>query len=672
MNLEKKSKLRERIEAVLKHKATNLENAYTKNLEELIEDLKIYQYELEFQNDELQRIHLELEDSRNEYRMLFHYAPVGYVILNDDFEVLDCNETFKMMIKKKDECKKKMDFRKLIDPAFQDVFHHFCNGLLNNGADSQLEIKLNVSDDSDLYTNIVGNYSKSKNSGRIFLSINNITEKKLAEAHLKQSEERFRNIFNNNHAVMLLTDPVTGDIKAANLAAEHYYGWKKQEMTRMNISQINIMSSEEIALEMQAAKAANKKYFDFRHILANGDTRDVEVYSGPVVIENKEMLYSIVHDVTNRRIIENNLIKTKELLLQTSRMARVGGWEIDLASEKAKWSEVTREIAEVEPDYEPDLTDSIGFYKEGTSRQNIQRLLNEAIEKGTPFDEELQIVTAKGNLKWVRALGKPEFNDGKCIRIYGTFQDIDENKKQQEILQKSEKELKELNATKDKLFSIIAHDLKSPFNSILGLSELLKEDASDCEPQNILKYSKMINASATQAYNLLENLLDWARMQLGSIKINKETLNLKEEVDSVKYFLSSQMESKNIALINKVPVELKLFADVNTVKTVLRNLISNAVKFSRNGGKIIINASLKDDHAQITISDNGIGIKKKDIGKLFRQGEYFTTPGTENENGTGLGLMLCKEFIENQNGRIWVESEEGNGSTFYFTIQAWK
>jgi PAS domain S-box-containing protein len=545
MNTDKKSKLRERIEAVLKHKATNLENAYTKNLEELIEDLKIYQYELEFQNDELQRIHLELEESRNEYRMLFHYAPVGYVIISEDFEVLDCNETFRKMIKWDIECSKKMDFRQFIDPDFQDAFHHFCNGLINNQNTHQLEIKMNGSGDGYIYANIVGSFSSGKNSSRLFLSINDISEK---------------------------------------------------------------------------------------------------------------------------RKIEEDLFKIRELLLQTSRMARVGGWEIDMTTKIAKWSDVIREIVEVEPDYEPDLENSVGFFKEGTSRQTIQHTVKEAAERGTPFDEELQIVTAKGNLKWVRALGKAEFNNEMCTRIYGTFQDIDEKKKQQEILQQSEKKLKELNSTKDKLFSIIAHDLKSPFNSILGLSELLKEDAADCDPQNILKYSKMINASATQAYNLLENLLGWARMQLGNVQTYKEFIHLKEEVDSVFYFLSSQTDAKNIKRINKVPHNFKIFADGNTVKTVLRNLLSNAVKFTQAGGSISISAEVKGAFAQITVADTGIGIKQEDIEKLFKQGEYFTTPGTQNEKGTGLGLMLCKEFIEIHNGKIWVESEEGNGSAFCFTI----
>jgi PAS domain S-box-containing protein len=670
MNPEKKSNLSKRIESVLRHKATNLENAYTKSLEELIEDLKIYQYELEFQNDELQRIHHALEESKNEYMLLFQHAPVGYVILNDELTLIDCNQTFRTMVQRHAECKKKMDFRKFIDPASQDEFHLFCKGLLNGSHPDQIEVKLNVSADTNIYVNIVGRFSSHNSSRRYFLSINDITQRRMAEEQLKLSEERFRSLFNNNHAVMLLIDPETGRIEAVNSAAEKYYGWPKDKMTTMKISQINTLAPEQVFIEMQAAKAARKNHFDFKHRIADGNIRDVEVYSGVVNIKSRHLLYSIVHDVTDRRIIQEKLLKTKELLLQTSRMARVGGWEIDLTTDKAKWSDVTREIAEAAPDYEPDLAGSIALYVEGCSRETFQGVVAEAIAKGTPFDEELQIITAKENLKWVRTQGKAEFKDGKCIRIYGTFQDIDEKKKQQEILQKSEMELKELNATKDKLFSIIAHDLKSPFNSILGLSELLKEDASECEPQNILEYSKMINASATQAYNLLENLLDWARMQQGKVSILKESVDLKREVNSVFYLMNSQMEAKNITGINEVKEGFTLYADLNIAKTVLRNLISNAVKFTNPGGFVKVSASDNNGTTTVSVTDNGVGMEAEVIKKLFSPGEYYSTNGTRNEKGTGLGFTLCKEFIEKLGGAIQVESEKGKGSTFSFMIPA--
>jgi PAS domain S-box-containing protein len=671
MSIDKKNNLKLRIEEVLNNKAITLENAYTKSLEELVEELKIYQYELEFQNDELQRVQLELEQSRNEYKQLFEQAPVGYVIIGDDMRLIDCNQTFRNMLsgsKKRKECQQRMDFREFIAAAYQDKFYFFCAQLSKTKGKGDTVIKLNLPDDEHIYVDCMGRYASPGGENRFFLSLNDITEKKLAQEKLKESEERFRNLFENEHTVMLLIDPESGIITEANPAAQRFYGYSAEQLTGMHIAEINTLTPAQLKLEMEAARLAQKTIFYFRHRTASGNLRDVEVYSGTVQFGGKKLLYSIVHDITDRRIAEEELMKTKELLLQTSRTARVGGWEIDMDTQKAVWSEVTREIVEVKPGYSPDLDDSIKFYKEGHSRETIQRVVSELAESGKPFDEELQIITAKGSLKWVRSIGHAQFENGRCKRIYGTFQDIDLKKKQEEILRKSEKELKELNATKDKLFSIIAHDLKSPFNSILGLSELLKEDAQDCEPKNILKYSTMINSSATQAYNLLENLLAWARVQLGKLVISKESFNLKAEVDSVFYLFTSRANAKDIQLINKVSNSFTLSADINIIKTVLRNLISNAIKFTPNSGIIYVDAKEENGQSVVSVIDNGVGIPAKNLNLIFDPDEYYTTPGTQNERGTGLGLILCKYFIEEHGGMMMVESEEGTGSAFSFRI----
>lgn len=671
MSIDKKTNLKKRIELVLKNKTTALESAYTKSLEELVEELKIYQYELEFQNDELQRVQLELEQSRNEYKQLFERAPVGYVIIGDDMRLIDCNQTFRNMLsgsKKRKECQQRMDFREFIAAEYQDKFYFFCAQLSKTKGKEDIVIKLVLPDDEHIYVDLLGRYVSPEGENRFFLSLNDITEKKLAQEKLRESEERFRNLFENEHTVMMLIDPETGRITEANPAAQRFYGYSYEQMNGMSITQINNITPAQLNHEMESARSAQKTMFNFRHQTANGKVLDVEVYSGTVQFGGKNLLYSIVHDITDRRIAEKTLLKTKELLLQTSRTARVGGWEIDIDSQTAVWSEVTREIVEVAPDYEPDLAGSINFYKEGESRDTIQRVVNELTTSGKPFDEELQIITANGTLKWVRAIGQAQFDNGRCVRGYGTFQDIDLKKKQEDILRKSELELKELNATKDKLFSIIAHDLKSPFNSILGLSELLKEDAQDCEPKNILQYSTMINSSATQAYNLLENLLAWARVQLGKLVVSKESFNLKEEVESVFYLFTSKANAKNIQLINKVSNSFTLNADINIIKTVLRNLISNAIKFTPNNGIIYLDAKEENGQSVVSVIDNGVGIPAENLELIFEPDEYYTTPGTQNEKGTGLGLILCKYFIEKHEGAMQVKSKKDAGSTFSFRI----
>lgn len=544
MDKPRKSALRQRIEDVLKYKAITLENAYTKSLKELVEDLKIYQYELEFQNEELQRIQEELERSRNDYRALFQFAPVGYVIIDSEMNVIECNDTFKKLIFASNDCNKQIDFRRYVHPENQDGFHLFCKRLINEKSSGQIEIRI-LHQDNSLIVQLAGNYFDSPDKPHIRLSF---------------------------------------------------------------------------------------------------------------------------LDITDRLRAEENLNKTKELLLQTSRMARIGGWEYLIGSDAVIWSEVTYDIHEVEPGTPIDLQTGVSFYKEGKTKEQLNKYLERLTKDGTPFDDEFQIITAKGNELWVRAMGSAEFRNGNCVRLYGTFQNIDEKKHAQDVLKESEQQLKELNSAKDKLFSIIAHDLKNPFSSIMGLSEILQEFAHENDTAAIQEYAKVINSSASHAYTLLENLLDWARMQQNRIQLHHENLMLREQVDSVREFLKMMATLKAITIRNMIAEGIQVYADENVLKTLLRNLISNAVKFTPENGLIEISAASNNDGVIVSVKDNGVGIAENNIPLLFSSIEYFSTPGTKNENGSGLGLVICKELIEKHGGKLWVESQVGKGSTFYLTL----
>ena len=249
-----------------------------------------------------------------------------------------------------------------------------------------------------------------------------------------------------------------------------------------------------------------------------------------------------------------------------------------------------------------------------------------------------------------------------------TFVDITERMRNEEVLKENEAHLRELVATKDKFFSIIAHDLKSPFNSILGLSNLLVEQIQEKNFDGIEEYAKIIQKSSTTVFNLLMNLLEWARSQTGRMEFSREYIELGALINEVIELSNESAHQKSITIIKELPRNLLVFADKAMINTILRNLISNAIKFTYPGGQIIVSAEKKLDELKISISDNGIGIKKEAIGKLFRIDENNIRMGTQNEIGTGLGLILCKEFIEKHRGKIWVESEIGKGSKFSFTI----
>lgn len=229
-------------------------------------------------------------------------------------------------------------------------------------------------------------------------------------------------------------------------------------------------------------------------------------------------------------------------------------------------------------------------------------------------------------------------------------------------------QLQELNATKDKLFSIIAHDLRSPFNNILGFSELLLENKNDNKVAKSEKYLGIINSSANNTLILLDNLLNWAQSQTGKISFNPKKIIFSNIILEIIKLKKSIAKAKNISLNYSSSDEIEVYADENMLKTILRNLISNAIKFTNSNGKIDVTALQNDNFIEIAVSDNGVGMNDETRKKLFDISTNITTKGTANEKGSGLGLILCKEFIEKHGGKIWIESEEGRGSIFKFTL----
>ena len=231
-------------------------------------------------------------------------------------------------------------------------------------------------------------------------------------------------------------------------------------------------------------------------------------------------------------------------------------------------------------------------------------------------------------------------------------------------------ELKELNATKDKFFSIIAHDLKNPFNTLMGFTELLKDNIAEYSTDKLEEFIGILHDTSKQSYQLLENLLEWSRSQTGRISMNPEDIDLHDVVKENIELLNNHAAKKEVTLMNNISARVKVHADMNMVKTVIRNLISNAIKYTREGGSITADSSAKDNMIEVAIKDTGIGIKPENLKKLFRIDMNYTTKGTADESGTGLGLILCKEFINKNGGEIRAESEFGKGSTFRFTLPA--
>lgn len=629
-----------------------------------------------------------------------------------------------------------------------------------------------------------------------------IESRKEIEQELRESEEKFRNIFEFHTAVKLIIDPETGSIINANRAAENYYGWSKEQLQNMKIHDINTLSVSNIREAIEKASKGEQQNFEFRHRLADGTIRDVEVFTSKIEVKGKFLLQSIVHDITERNQAKAAIGISEARLKRAEIASRSGNWEYHLDTQIIMASEGAVKLYGVDRDvfkyheirkiplaeYRPKLDDALQKLIEEDQPYDIEfkiktidtgeikdihsvatydkdkrilfgiiqditdrKLAEEKLKAQKRFFEQMfsqssvstQILDKEGwceriNPKLSEIFGvKPEHIEGKLYNIlkdegvkqggvlshlekvfnegktaewdvlfdigiaaesqnievaekkkvwyhnwaYPIFDendrlshvivqhtDITDRKNAEESLIESEMRLRELIATKDKFFSIIAHDLRGPFNSILGLSNMLVGQARENDFEGMVEYAEIIQNSSQHAMNLLKNLLEWARSQTGRIEFFPEYVEAASLVNEAISLLNDMASQKAITISATIPRNALVFADKAMIGTILRNLITNGVKFSHPGGHITISAEKKKQELVISVVDNGVGISKRSIGKLFRIDQTYSAVGTRDEMGTGLGLILCKEFIEKHGGSIWVESEAGKGSKFSFSI----
>jgi len=408
-----------------------------------------------------------------------------------------------------------------------------------------------------------------------------------------------------------------------------------------------------------------KIVFFTNHKRKDGSLYPVEVHLQLIVEGNIKRFIAIILDITERK-------KAEELLDKSNRLARIGNWEVDLENEIVYWSVVTKEIHETEPDYVPDLSKGLNFYKEGVNRTRITQCVENCINRGEPWDEELQIVTLKGNLKWVRTIGKGEFRDGKCSRIYGSFQDITERKNQEELLlalneslKNYTKELERSNEELEQFAFITSHDLQEPLRMISSFMDQLRRKYGDQLDDKALQYIYFATDGAKRMKQIILDLLEYSRAGKPIDSIEKVDLNqLLSEFKQLRRKIISEkavtIATSELPTINSYKV---------AITQVLHALLDNAIKYSKEGNAphIEINTTESMDEWRFSIKDNGIGIDSEFFDKIFI---IFQRLHNRNEyDGTGIGLSIAKKHVEFLGGRIWVESNLREGSTFYFTIK---
>ena len=477
-----------------------------------------------------------------------------------------------------------------------------------------------------------------------------ITERKISDIALKESVEKSRSIMENSADAIFIANR-QGKYIYTNKEVSSMLGYTSEEMKNKTIADItNPNKHEEIFRTFSKVLSEGKCYTEIELLKKDGSFIVTDLNT---VLLPDGTVYGSCRDITERKHAEAVLSKSERrtrALLDANpdmifRMNREGTY-LDYKADttdlyvQAEASIIGKKNRDIMPPEFADLVD---------------RYIKQTLDSGELQEFEYQMITPKRGLRNYEARMVASGID----EVITLVRDITERKQAEEEIKLKNALLVKLNTDKDRFISILSHDLRSPFNNLLGLSEILTEDFSKLNIDEIKSLGNQIYTTARNTYNLLEDILKWVGAQQGKIPFNPQILNFRDICIDVFEILSPNANTKNITINYSASDEINIFADIDMLKTIIRNLVSNAIKFTSNGGTIIINTEENSGNVTISVSDNGIGIIPDDLKKLFDISEVLTTKGTAGETGTGLGLLLCKEFVEKHRVKFGLKVKPG-------------
>ncbi|MEI7525226.1 MAG: PAS domain-containing protein [Mariniphaga sp.] len=503
--------------------------------------------------------------------------------------------------------------------------------------------------------------------------VTDITGQKLTEEKLKQSEESFRNVV----ALSPMASIVRRNTKIiyANPAALLMFGVKNlPEMEGSSILDwlhpdfheiVKMRTRNVIASGLPAPK------IEIQYLRHDGTIGDTEVQSTPIIYDGLPSIHVSLNDISERKRMENLLKENNSRLAIAMQMAKMAWWEIDVVTGTINFDDKEVEMLGLSPT-NLNLTKDFANFLHPDDLGKVMNVQSDYLSgQLDKFEVEYRILTQSGEYKWFFNKGTIIKRDEHGMPLYlsGFVIDITERKEKEVEIKMQNEKLQKIYAEKDKFFSIIAHDLRGPVGGLMGLTGMMADENENFTDNEIKEMTFDLNRSARNTFNLLENLLEWSQMDRGLTEFQPQNLALTEVVTDCKNVVLESARGKGIELFVDIPSEYNVIADKNMVQTVIRNLFSNAIKFTPKGGRVTISAKPADNSMmEISVSDTGIGMSDQLVNDLFLIDTNTKRPGTEGEQSTGLGLLLCKEFVEKHGGKFSVESDQNYGTVFSFTI----
>jgi len=500
---------------------------------------------------------------------------------------------------------------------------------------------------------------------RISGTIHDIQALKIKSIQLNDSKEKYKSIIDNSLNAHFLIEP-DGHILEANKAALDMFGYTVDELRVLGRSGIMDTADPNLSKYLRDREKVGYAKAELIGIRKNAEHFPLEISSIMFKDSNGTQRTSVfMIDITDRRKTEESLRVSEEqfrnifeniqdVFYQTNKEGMVT--EISPSIKKHSGYERVEVIGRPVTDF---------YY----NKDDGDRLTEILKEKQAVNDFEVRLRTKAGEFRYSSVNAQLIFRNSEVIGADGSMRDITERKFQEDSLKQLNSDLGLLNDQKNKLLSVIAHDLRNPISGSVALLEAVFMDIETTKKEELVEYMTMIQKSILNAHELLEDLLEWARIQFHTVDFNVTSVtDLRGQVKHCLNKLMHVAEAKLITISDDLEDGVKIRVDKYMLDSILRNLVTNAVKFTNKGGEVKVSAKRKGKAFLFSVEDNGIGIPEGNLGKLFSDETGFTSYGTSGEKGTGMGLGLCRNFVEKHGGKIWAESKEGEGSTFYFTI----
>lgn len=633
----------------------------------ILQELLIYQAEMEMQNEELLRAQTELDKARSRYFTLYDLAPVGYCTVNSKDFVTEANFTVGSMFG--------LERGGFIDqPLFRFIhqedfghYHALIKKLRKHEDPQNCELRMVRQDGTWFWARLEASAADQDDDKFVLIVISDISESKRAGEALQEGEEFFRTSFEEHDAIKMHIDPQTGAITRVNKAAAKFYGWPQEELHRMLIQDISVNETAGNLADFFAARMQSKPARVFQHRLRDGSVRHMEVFASRIVYRERELLHCIAHDITDQIQAELALKQSegKYRALSEDMPLMVCRFTPNLRLTYVNTAYCTNFGRSSDQLLGISLLDLIPEQEHQAARAIIASMTPDS----PSAVHEHQVFDNHGHVRWKRWTNRALYDvQGQIIAYQAIGEDITDRKLADEEIRQKTAQLERANAEKDKLFAIIAHDLKNPVSGLLSSTELLANDIELFSQEDIKRLARELNKSTQSAYSLLEDLLQWARMSQGGLDFAPSACNLNEMINISLLSAQDLCNQKGITLSLNVQANLCVLVDGPMINTVIRNILFNAVKFTPRGGTIDISALQKGALVKMVIRDSGIGMSEKILADLFTVTKGKIQFGTEGETGTGLGMVLCKEFIEKHGGQIWAESKPGKGTAVFFTL----